>query len=157
MNKGLEISQTFSRRKSTMAFSPNAAAHMRGVKPRSSWRFNNELSARSTNILIFTQDTAYKSSCWFHNTTQVRQVLLFALLVSGYGHFSPLLRCVDTCKTSPWAASWWMDRTDETSKSQCFVHFIVHILNDMHNIPPSVIYKYTGIYIYSVHKTTEIF
>lgn len=37
---------TFSKRKSTTAFSPNAAAHMRGVKPRSSCLLSSELSVK---------------------------------------------------------------------------------------------------------------
>lgn len=37
---------TLSKRKSTVDFSPNAAAHIRGVKPRSSCLLSSELSAK---------------------------------------------------------------------------------------------------------------
>lgn len=87
---------TLSRRKSTVLFSPNAAAHIRGVKPRSSCLLSSEVSAK-----IRQKETTIKGG------RQSAQDSISEGLAS-----SPLLRCAATSETSPWAANWCMDSAD---------------------------------------------
>lgn len=87
---------TLSKRKSTVLFSPNAAAHIRGVKPRSSCLLSSEVSEK-----IRQKETTIKGG------RQSAQDSISEGLAS-----SPLLRCAATSETSPWAANWCTDSAD---------------------------------------------